>query len=177
MLIQWLGNNGEAASAFYPTPAVLNPLGVLQPTGAVLINTLNNANLSTISLVKRIFQRLQTDGHPRRAPVPGTPDSLISRRMQSSAKKLSRDRDLLECGQPLVAGPSRREQVRYAVKKMVKYLRHVVDRVLRQLEILDIEHCAVDKDGVILKDERNGFQFTKDRNQKAERGSPEILGV
>jgi len=74
ILIQWLGNNGEAASAAYPTPAILNPLGALQPTGAVLLNQLNTLNMSTTSLIKRVLQRLQTDGYIAAGTIAGTPD-------------------------------------------------------------------------------------------------------
>jgi hypothetical protein len=72
--LQWMGNDGLAGSASYPTPAILNPLGTLQPTGAVLLTQLNTANLSTLSLVKRILQRLQTDGYIGAGTVSGTPD-------------------------------------------------------------------------------------------------------
>ena len=69
--IQWLGNNGEPGSASYPTPA---PSGSSQPSGATLLNQLNTVNLSTTSLVKRILQRLQTDGYIGAGSVTGTPD-------------------------------------------------------------------------------------------------------
>lgn len=69
VLIQWLGTNGEPGSAAYPTPA-----SGAQPTGATLISSLNTANLSTISLVKRILQRLQTDGYLPAGTIAGTPD-------------------------------------------------------------------------------------------------------
>ena len=74
LFFQWLGNNNEAGSASYPTPAILNPLGNPQPSGATLLNNLNNANLSTTSLVKRILQRLQTDGYITAGTISGTPD-------------------------------------------------------------------------------------------------------
>lgn len=74
IFIQFLGNNGEAGSAFYPTPAILNPLGDLQPTGAVLLSTLNTANLTSNSLVRRIINRLQTDGYIGAGSITGTPD-------------------------------------------------------------------------------------------------------
>lgn len=74
ILIQWLGNNNEAGSASYPTPAILNPLGALQPTGAVLLNQLNTLNMSTTSLVKRVLQRLQTDGYLAAGTIAGSPD-------------------------------------------------------------------------------------------------------
>lgn len=75
VFIQWLADNGDAGSAAYPTPAPVDAQGnPTQPTGAVLINALNNANLSTKSLVKRIYERLQTDGHLAAGAIAGTPD-------------------------------------------------------------------------------------------------------
>lgn len=68
---QFLGNNGEIASAAYPTPA---PAGSSQPTGAQLITTLNTANLTSNSLNKRAVQRAQTDGYLAAGTVSGTPD-------------------------------------------------------------------------------------------------------
>jgi len=70
ILIQWLGNNGEAGSASYPTPA---PQGSSQPSGATLLHNLNTANFSVNSLVKQIFQRLQTDGYIASGNISGTP--------------------------------------------------------------------------------------------------------
>lgn len=71
--IQWLGNNNEAASASYPTPA---PLGSSQPSGATLLTTLNKLNLSGAnpSLVKRILTQLQTDGYVAAGAISGSPD-------------------------------------------------------------------------------------------------------
>jgi hypothetical protein len=69
--IQWLGDDGSAGSASYPTPA---PAGSTQPSGATLLNTLNTANLSSNSLVRRILGRLQTDGYIGTGAVTGTPD-------------------------------------------------------------------------------------------------------
>lgn len=70
VLIQWVGDDGEPGSAAYPTPA---PQGVSQPTGAVLISTLNTANLTANSLVKRVFTRLIADGYLF-GTVAGTPE-------------------------------------------------------------------------------------------------------
>lgn len=74
--IRFVGNNGEAGSAVYSTPANLNNCSpqVLQPTGAVLLNTLNNANLSTTSLVRRVLTRLQTDCYIPAGTISGTPE-------------------------------------------------------------------------------------------------------
>ncbi len=70
--VSWLGNNGEAGSASYPTPAVLNPLGVLQPSGAALLTALNSANLSANSLVHRTLTQLLSDGYLAAGTVSGT---------------------------------------------------------------------------------------------------------
>lgn len=71
VLAQFIGNNGEIASAAYPTPA---PVGSLQPTGAQLITTLNTANLTANSLNKRAVTRAQTDGYLAAGTIAGTPD-------------------------------------------------------------------------------------------------------
>jgi hypothetical protein len=70
--IQWLGTNNEAGSAVYPTPGPADHPA--QPTGATLLNQLNTANLSTKSLVKRVLERLQTDGYLPAGTISGTPD-------------------------------------------------------------------------------------------------------
>ena len=68
--VQWLGNNGEIGSAVYPTPA---PAGSSQPSGATLLHALNTGNFSVNSLVKAVFQRLQTDGYLPAGTISGTP--------------------------------------------------------------------------------------------------------
>ncbi len=70
--VSWLDNNQGAGSAYYPTPAVLNPLGVLQPSGAALLTALNSANLSANSLVHRTLTQLLTDGYLAAGTVSGT---------------------------------------------------------------------------------------------------------
>jgi hypothetical protein len=63
-------NEDEVLTANYPTPP---PTGSSQPSGVTLINALNTANLSTRSLVKRMFERLIADGYIA-GTVTGTPD-------------------------------------------------------------------------------------------------------
>ena len=70
--VQWLGNNNEAGTAVYSTPAP--PDHPTQPTGAVLLNGLNTANLTTNSLVRRILNRLQLDGYIPAGTIGGTPE-------------------------------------------------------------------------------------------------------
>ena len=70
--VQWLGNNGEPGSAFYPTPAPVDHSS--QPTGQQLIQTLNTANLTANSLIRRTLARLQTDGYIPAGTLSGTPD-------------------------------------------------------------------------------------------------------
>lgn len=53
--IQLKGQNGEAKSVVYNSTTT--------PTGQTLMIALNKANLTTRSLVQRIFDRLLTDGH------------------------------------------------------------------------------------------------------------------
>jgi hypothetical protein len=73
VFIQFLGNNAEAGSASYPTPA---PEGSSQMTGASLITMLNKMNFSgsNPSFANRILTRLQADGHIPAGSIAGTPD-------------------------------------------------------------------------------------------------------
>lgn len=70
--VQWLFDNGDADSAVYTTPAPVDHPA--QPTGAVLFSTLNTSNLTTVSMVKRILQRLQADGYVKAGSIAGTPE-------------------------------------------------------------------------------------------------------
>jgi hypothetical protein len=72
VIIEFVGNNGEAGTAYYTTPPPLN--SPAQPTGAQLINTLNTANLSSNSLMRRVLTRLQTDAYIGAGAVSGTPE-------------------------------------------------------------------------------------------------------
>ncbi len=68
----------------------------------------------------------------------------------------------LNAAQPwLVAHPEDRK-FRYALKKTVKQAERLWATYTEQAEDLDIEHAAVGKDGVLLRDERGALQFTKD---------------
>jgi hypothetical protein len=69
--VTWVDNTGEAGRAYYPTPA---PAGSSQPSGAMLLSTLNTANLSNNSLVKRVLTRLAADGYVGAGAVSGTPE-------------------------------------------------------------------------------------------------------
>ena len=66
-------DDGNTLLANYPTPGILGPGGSLQPSGAQLLQTLNTANLTSNSLVKRVLSRLITDGYIV-GIVTGTPD-------------------------------------------------------------------------------------------------------
>lgn len=54
----------------------------------------------------------------------------------------------------------------YAIKKVVKSCLKLLGEYQEQVEEISITHCAVDKDGVILRDERGGFRYTKDELKK-----------
>jgi len=72
ILIQWIGNDGLAQSATYPTPAPSDHPS--QPTGATLLNQVNTGNNTSTSMVKKIYQRLQTDGYIPAGTISGTPE-------------------------------------------------------------------------------------------------------
>jgi hypothetical protein len=75
LTIEVYADSGERIVAIYPTPAVIGPLGTLQPSGKEALSSLNTANNSAgTSMVKRILQRLQTDGYVGAGTVTGTPD-------------------------------------------------------------------------------------------------------
>lgn len=66
-----LSDDGRQIVARYPTPPpASNPS---QPAGAVLLTALNTADLTSNSLIKRIFTRLIADGYLT-GSVTGTPD-------------------------------------------------------------------------------------------------------
>ena len=58
--IELLGDNGEQMQVLYPTPP---PIGSSQPSGQTLLSALNTANLTSNSLVKRVYNQLISDGH------------------------------------------------------------------------------------------------------------------
>jgi hypothetical protein len=65
--VEWATNlSTEAFSKVYDSTT--------NPTGAVLLTSLNTANLTTTSLVKRVIQRLQTDGLIAAGSIAGSPD-------------------------------------------------------------------------------------------------------
>lgn len=68
--IRLVGQNGEALTVLYPTPP---PVGSSQPSGQTLLTALNKANLTTNSLMKRVFTQLIADGHIV-GTVTGTPE-------------------------------------------------------------------------------------------------------
>ena len=53
-------------------------------------------------------------------------------------------------------------KLRYALKKEMKAATVLLTNYQDQLEDANIEHCAVDDKGVILRDERGNFRFTKE---------------
>lgn len=67
--VTFVDNNGVEGRAFYTTPAANG-----HPSGQTLLATLNTANLTSNSLVKRVLSRLQTDGYIAAGSVVGTPD-------------------------------------------------------------------------------------------------------
>ncbi len=75
ILIQWFGNNGEAFSAVYPTPPILNPNGQMQLSGDALIKTLIVFNFSAGTDMERlIFTFLQGDGYVAAGTLSGSQD-------------------------------------------------------------------------------------------------------
>lgn len=71
IVVELVGTNGERLIAHYPTPAPADHPE--QPTGADLLTALNTADLTSTSLVKRVFARLIADGYVS-GTVTGTPD-------------------------------------------------------------------------------------------------------
>lgn len=72
--IQWLGNNNEAGTAVYSTPAPEDH--PMQPTGAALLTILNKMNFAGVnpSLVNRILNRLTMDGYLAPGVISGPPE-------------------------------------------------------------------------------------------------------
>lgn len=68
----------------------------------------------------------------------------------------------LHAAQPWLASQKAESKLKYAVTKVTKQCNTLLARYNEEGEDLDIEHCAVDEKGIILKDERGGLQFTKE---------------
>lgn len=66
---------------------------------------------------------------------------------------------------------------RYAVKKMVKRLESTADAYNEKTLDLSIENCSVDKDGLILKDAKGGYEFTKEQARKLATDRKALLAV
>jgi hypothetical protein len=65
IVVELKSNLGETTNKVYDETTT--------PTGASLLTTLNRSNNSTTSLVKRVYQRLQTDGAIPAGSITGTP--------------------------------------------------------------------------------------------------------
>jgi sugar-specific transcriptional regulator TrmB len=51
---------------------------------------------------------------------------------------------------------------KYALTKVTKKLARIQEKWNECIEEANIEHCATDKEGVILRDERGQYKYTKD---------------
>jgi hypothetical protein len=73
VFIQWKANTGVQGSAFYSTPVPTDH--PTQPTGSVLLTTLNKKNFSGAnpSMVKAVYNQLIADGYLT-GTVSGVPD-------------------------------------------------------------------------------------------------------
>lgn len=72
----------------------------------------------------------------------------------------------INVGSPYVEKHPRENKLRYALKKTLKAAGKLWDGYNEQVEDLDIEHCATDKDGVIRLDANGHKEFTKEGLKK-----------
>lgn len=76
VMVQMVGNNGEASSAVYgaaTTPPTLNPKGATQKTGPVLLKEVITADHRTVSVVRQLMVQLQADGYIPAGTLTGAP--------------------------------------------------------------------------------------------------------
>jgi hypothetical protein len=53
-------------------------------------------------------------------------------------------------------------KIHYALRKVIKAANKLVADYQEKLEEININHCSVDDKGIILKDDKNEYRFTKD---------------
>lgn len=69
-----------------------------------------------------------------------------------------------------------RTKLGYAIQRMSARAQKLSEKYQRKLEDLRIEHCSIDDKGLILRDERNQYRFTKDGLTKLNRAQEELYG-
>ena len=72
----------------------------------------------------------------------------------------------LNAANPWLVAHQEQTRFRYALRKVVKQCETLWETWTEAAEDIDIEHAAVGKDDVILRDERGAIAFTKDGLRK-----------
>jgi hypothetical protein len=57
-------------------------------------------------------------------------------------------------------------RIHYALRKLIKQCNKLIVVYQEKIEELNIDNCSVDEKGIILRDERNEYKFTKEGLKK-----------
>lgn len=57
-------------------------------------------------------------------------------------------------------------KLRYALNRVMPQITKAQAKITEKFEEIDVDHCATDDKGIVLKDAQGGFQFTKDELKK-----------
>jgi hypothetical protein len=64
---------------------------------------------------------------------------------------------------------------RYAITRVLKRGSKLDSEYVEKAEDVNIDNCATDKDGVILRDDKGGFRFTKDGEKARNKARLELF--
>lgn len=67
------------------------------------------------------------------------------------------------------------EKLKYALKKVTKSLKPIIEDYQDDLEDLRIDYCSVDADGNIINDEKGNYKFSKENTKKLKKAGKELF--
>lgn len=74
--------------------------------------------------------------------------------------------EFLSAASQWIAGHEEESKFKYALTKLSRKLSRVQEKYRETVEEINIDHCATDPGGVILRDERGQYKYTKEELKK-----------